>query len=159
MGNKGGAGINQPISKAIAGEEPSNLKVPKDGYYTITLNSIKHELKVEEITITPTAYLSIGLVGQMTDWADNADIKLTSYQSTNNHDWYTTYTFTADSQCKFRANGTWDVSWGTPSSIEPDPAYSFAGIGKLGGKNMIQTAGTYVVIFNDITGNYYFIKK
>ena len=158
-GNKGGAGINQPISKAIAGEEPSNLKVPKDGYYTITLNSIKHELKVEEITITPTAYLSIGLVGQMTGWADNADILLSQYQSTNNHDWYTTYTFTADSPCKFRANGTWDVNWGTPSSIEPDPAYSYAGIGKLGGKNMIQTVGTYVVIFNDITGNYYFIKK
>lgn len=52
-----------------------------------------------------------------------------------------------------------DVNLGTPSSIEPDPAYSYAGIGKLGGKNMIQTAGTYVVIFNDITGNYYFIKK
>lgn len=156
-GNKGGEGINNPISKAIAGEEPSNFKVPADGYYTITLNSITNVCTIEKNPITPTSYTTIGLIGAMTGWG--SDITLAAYQTVNNHVWYTTYTFTADSQCKLRANAGWDVNWGTPSSIEPDPAYSKVGLGKQGGKNMIQTAGTYVVIFNDITGCYYFIKK
>lgn len=156
-GNKGGEGITNPINKAIAGEEPSNFKVPADGFYTITLNSITNVCTIEANTITPTAYSSMGLIGAMTGWG--SDVVMSAYQTTNNHVWYTTYTFASESQCKIRANGGWDVNWGTPSSIEPDPAYSFVGLGKQGGKNMVQAAGTYTVIFNDITGCYYFIKK
>ena len=63
-GNKGGDGINNLISKAIAGEEPSNIKVPTDGYYTITLNSINNTLKVEASTATiPANLASMGMIG------------------------------------------------------------------------------------------------
>jgi hypothetical protein len=156
-GNKGSDGINNPINKAIAGEEPSNFKVPADGYYKITLNSIENTVTFEALSITPSLYSKIGLIGAFNGWA--ADVELTATETTNNHIWYTTYTFAEDSQCKLRANGSWDTNWGTEGSSDGDNRFSAMGIGVGGGKNMVQTAGTYIVIFNDIDGVYYFIKK
>lgn len=151
-GNKGGDGINNLISKAIAGEEPSNIKVPADGYYTITLNSINNTLKVEAAAITPPKMASVGLIGEFNGWA--ADVVMSPAETTNNHVWYVTYTFAAnaasDGGCKFRANGNWDVNWG---------AATFPiGITTPGGKNIPYKAGKYTVIFNDIDASYYFIQ-
>ena len=159
-GNKGANGINNPISKAIAGEEPSNFQVPKDGYYTITLNSIKHELKIEETAITPAVYTSMGLVGEFNAW--EGDLAMTKYDTTssNNHVWYKEVTFTIDNNYLFRANGNWDLKFGAPTSIKGDPAYQFVGLGVLGGgSDILETAGTYVMIINDIDGCYWAIKK
>ncbi|VBB45756.1 conserved hypothetical protein [uncultured Paludibacter sp.] len=153
-GNAGADGIDNFVHND---GNSKNLKVPSDGYYTITLNSITNTLTIEATDITPTSYASMGLIGEMTGWG--SDIAMTAFQTNNNHIWYTTYQFAADSQCKLRANGNWDVNWGTPSANDADPAYSYVGLGKNGGKNMIETAGTYAVIFNDIDGCYYFIKK
>lgn len=135
-----------------------NITVPSDGYYTITLNSIDNNLAITPATITPlpASYTSVGLIGAFNSW--NADLALTPNTGAGSHIWYTTYTFAADSQCKLRANGNWDVNWGTPSSNDGDPLYSKMAISK-GGKNMIETAGTYTIILNDIDGCYFFIKK
>jgi len=155
-GNNGSEGINNPAPKSTT-FEPSNFKVPEDGYYTITLNSITNTMVIEPAAITPTIYNTVGLIGEMTSWG--SDVVLSKFQTDNNHVWYTEYTFAANSQCKFRANAGWDTNWGTPSAIEPDPLFSAVGLGKMGGKNMIKEAGTYKVIFNDIDGFYTFIKK
>ncbi|MDP4238746.1 MAG: SusF/SusE family outer membrane protein [Bacteroidota bacterium] len=137
-----------------------NISVPADGYYTLTLNSIDNTLTIVSTSLTPDSYSSIGLVGAFNGWPkEGGDVVLTPNASTNNHLWYTTYTFAADSQCKLRANGTWDVNWGTPGADDGNPIYSAMGIGVKGNKNMIETAGTYTIIFNDISGCYYFIKK
>ncbi|MCE5330805.1 MAG: SusE domain-containing protein [Bacteroidales bacterium] len=134
-----------------------NISVPSDGYYTVTLNSIDNTLTIEPATITPTVYTTIGLIGGFNDWG--GDEVLLPTETTNNHVWYKTYTFAAESQCKLRANADWGTNWGTPSSEDGNPLYSNMGIGVNGGKNMIETAGTYTIIFNDISGCYYFIKK
>ena len=107
--------------------------------------------------ITPASYNAIGLIGAFNSWG--GDVALTATAGTNNHIWYTTYTFTADSQCKLRANAAWDTSWGTPSPNDGDVLYSAMGISSKGGKNMIEPAGTYIVVFNDIDVVYYFIKQ
>ena len=154
-GNDGGEGINKPVM----GANPSNFKVPTDGYYVITLNSILKTLTIEADKNTHNLYANMGLVGEMTSWGTNPDIAMTAYQATNNHAWHTTYTFAAKSQCKFRFDSKWDTNWGTPAANDGDPLYSYTGVGKPGGKNMVQEPGTYVVLFNDIDGGYYFIKK
>ncbi len=134
-----------------------NITVPSDGYYTITLNSIEKTLTIVPASITPASYATVGLIGAFNDWA--GDVALTPTEGTNSHIWYTTYTFAADTQCKLRANADWGTNWGTASSNDGDPLYSAMGVSVAGGKNMIETAGTYVVVFNDIDGTYYFIKQ
>jgi hypothetical protein len=126
-----------------------NITVPADGYYTITLNSIDNVLTITPATVTPATYTKMGLIGAFNDWA--TDVDLTATESSDNHIWYTTYTFSAASECKFRANGNWDVNWG-------DATFP-VGIGTAGGTNIPAKAGTYVVIFNDIDGCFNFIKK
>ncbi|MDD3787581.1 MAG: SusE domain-containing protein [Petrimonas sp.] len=153
-GNGGGDGINNPVFKDGGS---GNFKVPESGYYNVILNSVTNEVKIEKVEITPTAYTKMGLIGAMTDWA--SDVEMAPFQADNNHLWYVEYKFGTDSQCKFRANGGWDVNWGTPSANDGDPLYSIFGLGVQGGKNMIETAGTYMVMFNDIDGFYYFYKK
>lgn len=134
-----------------------NIVVPSDGYYTITLNSIEKTLTIVPASITPPSYSKIGLIGAFNGWA--ADVALTPTAGTNGHVWYTTYTFATDSQCKLRANADWGTNWGTASSSDGDPLYSAMGVSVGGGKNMLETAGTYIVVLNDIDGTYYFIKQ
>jgi len=156
-GNKSAEGINNPINKAIAGEEPSNLKVPEDGYYTITLNSIKNTLTVEKTTETPPTYASVALMGTFNGWG--ADVAMTPAEATNNHIWFITHTFAEAGQYKFRANASWDVAnWGTPAANDGDSQYALIGVGGMGGKNLPSTAGTYRIILNDQDGCYYVIK-
>ena len=146
-GNGGGEGINNPVLK-----DGENFKVPSNGYYTITLNSIKNEMKIEKAEITPTLFASLGLVGAMTSWGDSPDIIMQPFQKDqkdNNHLWYVEYTFAADSEAKFRANADWSSGWG--GNVFP--------MGLAPGDNIKATAGKYMVLFNDIDGFYYFYKK
>lgn len=126
-----------------------NINVPSDGYYTITLNSIDNTLTIVPTAITPKAYNQIGLIGAFNSWA--GDVVMSAVETSNNHTWYTTYTFSSDSECKFRVDGAWDTNWG--ASQFPN------GIGTPGGANIPAKAGTYVVVFNDIDASFCFIKK
>ena len=153
-GNGGGDGINNPV---LNDGGSGNFRVPEDGYYTIILNSVTKSVKIEKAAITPTLYNKIGLIGAMTDW--KTDVEMKPFLAENNHAWYVEYTFTIDSQCKFRANGGWDTNWGTPSANDDDPKYSIIGLRIQGGKNLVETSGKYLIMFNDIDGFYYFNKK
>jgi len=142
----------------------NNINVPSDGYYTITLNSIDNTLKIVPVAATtplPTTYASMGLTGAMpeTNWASLPDLVMTPSETTNNHVWYINYTFTADYQCKIRANSAWDVNWGTPSANDGDPIYTNYAIGVKGGKNILGIKGSYTIVLNDIDGSYFFFKK
>ncbi|MFV0470942.1 MAG: SusE domain-containing protein [Paludibacteraceae bacterium] len=130
----------------------SDIKVPSDGYYTITLNTIDNTLNVVSAPITPTIYNQLGIVGDLNSWGN--DIFMTPSEGSNNHIWYTTVTFGTDYQVgggiKFRANADWGTSWGGdsfPYALSPS------------GSNILYKAGTYIVLFNDVDGNYYFFKQ
>lgn len=125
-----------------------NIKVAVDGWYTITLNSIKNTLTIVSAAAPSTSYNSMGLIGDFNGWG--TDIAMIRGASTNSHIWYTTYTFLGDATqgLKFRANGGWDVNWGGvtfPTGIGP-------------GENIMYKAGTYTAVLNDLSGVYYFIK-
>lgn len=159
-GNAGGEGINNPHRKLTGDSDPNNFKVPADGYYTITINSIENSATIVSASITPASYTTIGLIGAFTgnDWSSDV-VSFTANESANKHIWFTTYTFDGEHQCKLRADSKWDVNWGTGGTIDGNKLYSAMGIGVQGGKNMVQSAGTYIIILNDITGHYTFIRK
>jgi hypothetical protein len=134
-----------------------NINVPSDGYYKITMNSIDKTLKIVPVSITPTTFNAISIIGAFNGWG--ADVNLTANVSASKHFWSTTFTLTADSQLKLRANADWGTNWGSGGSSDGNSVYSAMGVGVLGGKNMVETTGTYTVMFNDIDACYFFIKK
>ena len=80
---------------------------------------------------------------------------ISTFDGAENHDWVETLTYTADAPsdggCKFTADGAWTDNWG-------DSAFPY-GTGSAGGHNILYKAGTYKVIFNDITHQYIFIAQ
>jgi hypothetical protein len=74
-----------------------------------------------------------------------------------NHDWYLEYTFAAGDEVKFKQPGSWDFNRGGTFITEGDDLYGF-GVGN-GANLMMPADGTYIILFNDITGVYRFIKK
>ena len=78
------------------------------------------KLTIAEYTgATPTVYNSMGLPGKHDSW-NAAGTPMTAQTTVvENHDWKATVTFNekstgADGEgCKFAANGTWDVNWGS----------------------------------------------
>lgn len=153
-----GAQSNNDITKPVRNDGgSSDFRVPADGYYTISLNSIQHTLSIDHASINPTSYTQIGLIGGFNGWG--SDIVMTPCETANNHNWYTTVTFTGNDQGKFRANGDWSTNWGSPGTFDGNPDYMYTAKGIQGGKNIGVKAGTFVVIFNDIDGGYWFIQK
>lgn len=154
-GNKTEGGIDQPT---MSGGQ--NFGVPADGYYTVTLNSIKNTCTIESVTLTPDTYASIGVVGALTGWGGQPDFVMTPNPNTENHAWYVTVTIAdAETQFKFRVNSEWGTNWGSTGSSDGDPLYQWVGLGSPGGKNILGTAGTYVIMFNDIDKCYWVVKK
>lgn len=124
----------------------SDIKLAESGYYTISLNSINHTLTIEKVADVTTSYNTLGMIGAFTDWS--SDIAMTAY---NKHSWYKEVTFNANTEGKFRANSDWGINWGATTFP--------VGIGVGNGPNIPLAAGTYMVMFNDISGCYYFYKK
>lgn len=157
-GNNGSVGINSPVMK-MPNLEPDNFKVPENGYYTITLNSITNTVTIEKTTITPPLFDNMGLVGTINNWGEEntPDIEMYPFlvdeegNPLNNHVWYTEYTFGADADVKFRVDNKWDNNWGA--------AHFPIGIGTNNGPNIPVEAGKYMIIFNDLDGFYTFIQR
>lgn len=130
-----------------------NITVAADGYYTITLNSITNVCTIVAATAPSSSYASMGLIGEMNGWG--GDIAMSPSETTNNHYWYATYTFTSsftppvgNGGCKMRANAAWTANWGAGTFP--------VGLGTNGGTNIPFVAGSYKVLFNDIDGCFYF---
>jgi hypothetical protein len=111
----------------------SNLKVPESGYYKFNVNT-------KELTWT---YLKTtwGLIGDATPGGWDTDTPMT--YDVDNHVWTVTLNLTVG-DIKFRANGAWDLNYGSNNN-------DGAKVGKLqeGGENIhVKEAGNYTVILN-----------
>ena len=116
------------------------IPVEKNGLYWLNVNLIN---KTADATLLET----LGLVGEMTGWADGKDIALTpsKAQASQYTTWTGEVTFTkAGEQFKIRANGSWTTNFGG----ELDDL-------KWDGGNLLSPgAGTYKVTVNLLTHPY-----
>jgi len=150
-------GTNSPGTltfRATEGDpDPGTINIAAAGYYRLTVN-----LRTLTYTIQPynasaaTVYPSVGIIGSFNGWSDITPMTKTT---ANPHIWQIEQTFTGSHELKFRHAPNWDVNWG-PSEKNRVKLY---GIGVQGGENIVVPAGTYRMLFNDITGEYTFIKK
>jgi len=148
--NKPSWGSSNGAIAPILSSSSGNFAVPTDGYYTITLNSIANTLSIVPTTAPTSTYTNMVMSGDFNGWSSTAN-PASPFLATNNHQWYATVTITAAGGIKFN-NNSWANSWG---------ATTFPiGFGTTNNSpNIPITAGTYVAVFNDIDGCYYFIKQ
>jgi len=133
-----------------------NITVPADGYYTVHLNTTSLELTIEEYTESVKTYEGMALSGSFNDWSDTA-MEPVHTAAAENHDWYLTIDLTAGTEFKFKQAGTWDFNIGGSLVTLNSGAY---GYGTVGGDNIVVPAdGTYMIIFNDLTGYYRLILQ
>ena len=130
--------------------EGSDIKVPADGYYTITLDTKNDVLDIVETEAPAKKYDVMYITGSFNGWADPG-ISMTAVNTAvaNNHVW--SYTLDANDEaveCKFMQQG-WGISWGGTT-------FPYGG---GSGDNIKVPQGVYTVIFNDIDGSYNFIAK
>ena len=121
-----------------------NITVPAAGYYTVTLNTMTDELTIEPASITPETY-EVGMAGSFNGWSFQAMTRCAG----NDHLWKAEMTATGPEEAKFLIDG-WSVNWGATDFP--------SGIGTQNGPNIPVAKGNYIIIFNDITGGYNFIR-
>ena len=147
-------GDNSP-SGSLVNSGAGAIVVPVIGeYYTFTADFSNMTYTWTRLdNQNPTAYNSIGLVGDFTSWEDDADVVM---EQVTPHNWYTNVTIASDGGVKFRVDGSWTTSWGAAVNVGSQ-AY---GTGVLNEPtNITVPAGTYDVYFNDITAQFVFVAK
>lgn len=123
----------------------SDIKLPAAGYYTVTLDYMNDKLTIEAANITPDTY-AVGIAGSFNGWSFQAMEACPNSE----HMWMCNLTADGDQQGKFLIEG-WSVNWGATEFP--------SGVGTQDGSNIPIASGSYVVVFNDITGGYNFIAK
>ncbi len=148
-GNGNGEGIDAPV-KNDGGS--SNLAVPADGYYTITLNTAADVLTVEPAASAPSSYAQMCISGDFNGWATDEEMAAVNIvDGMVNHIWMYELGSGDDTTTKFLVDSSWSPNWGA----EGFPY----GFGVNNGPNIPVTAGDYTIIFNDVDGFYYFFEK
>ena len=125
-----------------------NISITTAGYYTVTLNYADDELSVEEYTDDVTDYSEIYVTGDFDSWAVATTMTLCTGST---HLWMYDFESDEDTTLKFTCDTSWSYDWG--SDTFP------SGMGVLWGSNIPVTAGSYILIFNDIDGGYTFVEK
>ena len=141
-----------------------NISV-EPGLYIVKLNTAElakagdkentTALTVEPYTGSAPVYDGMAIAGSFNDWSDTAMTPCSS--GWENHDWYIEYTFAAGDEVKIKQAGSWDFNKGGSFVEYSEGMYAY-GVGN-GDNFKIAEAGTYLILFNDITGFIRFIKK
>lgn len=139
-----------------------NITVSAPGIYTVTLNTSKTSsdaLSVTKYEESVTDYSEIYFTGSFNSWGkDTPMTPVHAYDGAQNHDWYVKVDLSAGAEVKFY-DGTDSWTYNTGGSLInlTDGAYGYGT--QNGGNIVVETAGTYVVIYNDITRYYRFILQ
>ncbi|SHM67622.1 SusE domain-containing protein [Flavobacterium chilense] len=129
--------------------DPANFAIPADGYYTFSMDVQKLTYKLVPYDATAAkSYTTVGIIGDSTPggWDASTAMKKSTF---NGHIWSLGVTSLKDGGLKFRANDSWDVSWGG------NTAFSGGGTGD----NIPVAKSKYVIYFNDLDGSYLMIPN
>jgi hypothetical protein len=136
-----------------ADADPGSIVVPATGFYTLQLDSRNSTYSLEPYDAAGAeTFPSIGIIGGFNGWAD---IEPMTNSALNPHIWSIDYTFAEDTELKFRHAPNWDRNWGAPAGSEA----ALYNVAVQGGPNIQVAAGTYMILFNDLTGEYTFLLQ
>lgn len=138
------------------GGDAGNISCNPAGYYLVTVNTADNTCVIAPQDITPTVYDQICITGSFNEWVDD---NMTSVNKEGeNHVWCYELTVAEDAveQIKFKIPASWDTNWGYGAE---DGEVNTCGKATNGGKNIGVPAGTWIIMFNDITGEFSIIAK
>ncbi|MBL3655252.1 SusE domain-containing protein [Fulvivirga sediminis] len=149
-----GSAMGSGGSGKLALQETSNDSQPPGitmtaGYQTITVNiqTMTYTIESYDVNSSPV-YSSAGLSGSLfNDWTDIVPMTNSSF---NPHIWTLNYDYDEYSDIQFRAGSEW---WGTVGDQS-----ALYGTARESAQNIWLNGGSYLVVFNDLTGEYIFIK-
>ena len=141
-----------------------NITVSEPGIYKVTLNTAElakvgdkentTALTIEKYDGSAPVYSGMAIAGSFNDWGDMPMTPCST--GWENHDWYVTNTFAAGDEVKVKQADSWDFNKGGTFVDYSAGMYVY---GVSNGANLkIAEAGTYLILFNDITGYIRFIK-
>jgi len=138
------------------GSDAGNIWCDPAGYYLITVNTGTNTCTIKQQDVTPTVYDQICISGSFNDWTDTD--MTPANKSGENHVWYYILTVAEGevAQVKFKIAGSWNTNWGYGSE---DGEVNICGKGTNGGHNIGVAEGTWIIGFNDITGEFSIIAK
>ncbi len=142
-----------------------NITVSEPGIYKVTLNTAElakagdgeniEALTIEKYDGSAPVFSGMAIAGSFNEWGDTPMTACSS--GWENHDWYVTHTFAAGDEVKVKQADSWDFNKGGTFVNYSQGMYVY---GEGNGANLvIEEAGTYLIIFNDITGYIRFIKQ
>ena len=137
-------------------KDAGNIWCEPEGYYLVTVNTASNECTIVAQDIAPKVFTQICMAGTFNDWGDT-DMTPANI-SGENHVWVYVMNVEAGKteQIKFKEAGSWDTNWGYGSV---DGEVNTCGVAKGGEPNIGVEEGTWVIVFNDITGEFSIIKK
>jgi hypothetical protein len=149
--NSSGALVFRPTE---ADTDPDAIAIATAGYYTVKLDLRNNIFSVKPYDASGAdTHASLGIIGDFNGWGDIAPMRKSSIDP---HYWDITYNFNSDTELKFRIGSGWSVNWGAEDDASVEKVY---GKGKLNGPNIKVKAGTYRILFNDLTGRYLFLEQ
>lgn len=138
------------------GDDNGNIWCDPEGYYLVTVNTANNTCTIAPQDITPKVYDQICMSGSFNGWSDT-DMTPANKEG-ENHVWV--YIMTVEEgvveQVKFKIAGSWDTNWGYGTE---DGEVNTCGKGTNGGKNIGVPEGTWIILFNDITGEFSITAK
>jgi hypothetical protein len=138
------------------GDDNGDIWCDPEGYYLVTVNTANNTCTIAPQDITPKVYDQICMSGSFNGWSDT-DMTPANKEG-ENHVWV--YTMTVEpgvvEQVKFKIAGSWDTNWGYGTE---DGEVNTCGKGTNGGKNIGVPEGTWIILFNDITGEFSITAK
>lgn len=154
-GFMGGGSANTAVYRDGAADA-GNITCNPAGYYLVTINTGANTCTIVPQNITPTVYEQICITGDFCDWVDQNMTPVN--KKGENHVWCYTLTVDGDAvkQIKFKIPGSWDTNWGYGAE---DGEISICGKAANGGHNIGVPAGTWIIMLNDITGEFSIIAK
>lgn len=125
-----------------------NLGIPEDGYYTIQIDSKDNSITVVKYEGDVKVYDKLCIAGSFNEWSDSDMTPVFTLDGAENHLW--SYEVNGGDKLKVKIPGSWDTNWGYKTGL--------AGSGD-GDGNLVVPDGKYLLLFNDITGDYMLIDQ
>lgn len=147
-----GDGTDKGTTYRSGGSDPGNISIAEAGYYYIELDTKAHTCTIKKIDdpSSITVFTTFNLPGDYNSWNETSPMTaVETYAGAINHNWTATVTITAKGGVKFKSGTS---AYG--GTVFPSGVAGTTQVSKIPVE-----PGTYVVVFNDITGGYTFVEQ
>jgi hypothetical protein len=125
-----------------------NLGISESGYYTFKVNTKTKKIAVEKYEKAVKVYEQLCVAGTMNDWSDSDMTPVFTLDGVENHIW--SFVVKGGDHLKIKTAGSWDTNWGYRAGLQGSAD---------GDGNLVIPDGKYLLLFNDITGDYMLIEQ